>query len=153
MLVYQELSNGSGKYIDVAPNTDLKSKFNGTGSTKITWSWAYGSEWAYTADAVDTTLENWENTTVEDLCDTLLGEMISLAAGDTTGYKVAVGAKGDGTLTEVKYAQVPESGTATKSYVAYTGDSAPATAAATETNIKACLTVGFGARVTVEQID
>lgn len=138
----------AGKYVaEAVPNTNLGTSI---GSKKVTWAWdfstASGDSWQDIA-----TGGNWENTTIEDACDTLLGEMIAQAAtsGGLSTYKIAKA--GNSTLDEVLYANVPVvSGSANNAYVAYTGSTVPSVVADADV---ACLTVSFGARVTVEQID
>jgi len=119
------------------------------GTSKVTWAWAFsdalpaGGAWTTTATDV---IDGWENTTLKDMEDTVLGQMIALATDTSnTTYKIA---SGD---AEVKYAEVDAAtGSANKVWVAYTGATAPTVASA---NDLACLTATFGARVVVEQVD
>ena len=143
-------------YADYTPNQDLSSVF---GKTVVTWEWDFstadGDSWKDVAS--DQTLQNWENTTIEDLCDTVLGEMAAQATdfdgtshtGKIDEYIIAVDKSG--TLTEVKYAEVGAAATsANTALYAYAG-SIPT--AGTYTDVVACLTETFGARLTVVQID
>lgn len=118
-------------------------------SANVTWAWDFGTAWA-DGDA-DTLLANWENTSLADFQDTVLGMMITRAidGNDPTAagveYLVASGAN------LVKYATIDAvSGSANQMTVAYTGASAPATWDAADV---ACLTATFGARLTVEQVN
>jgi len=118
------------------------------GTSTVTWAWAFSDAapsgaWAATATDV---IDGWENTTLKDMEDTVLGQMIALATDTSnTTYKIA---SGD---AEVKYAEVDAAtGSANKVWVAYTGATAPTVASA---NDLACLTATFGARVVVEQVD
>lgn len=122
----------------------------GNGLAKVTWEWAFGTAWEDVAS--DTVAANWENTTNADFADTLLGEMIAQAAtsGGIADYKVAVMAANNASGTEVQYEQIDaDSDSANKVYVAFTG-SAPSKWS--DANV-ACLTVTFGERITVEQVD
>lgn len=134
----------AGKRIVMAdPNTNLGGAI---GSQNVSWKWAFGSEWE---DAANSSNGNFENGTLVDREDTVLGELITKAAGTVGSYEVAVmdGATG----TQINYASIPaKSGAANNVYVAYTGSTAPASW--DKANV-ACLSVNFGARVTVEQVD
>ncbi len=118
------------------PNDDL-SKL-----TKVTWSWDFGTAWADEADKGDP-----ENTAAFDEQDTVLGNM--MVGADA---KVVV-VDNDTTCTQVNYKTVDagtleeEATNANTVTVAYTG------ATYNKSNIVACLTVYFSARVTVEQVD
>jgi len=131
------------------PNTPIDEKVN------VTWRWDYGTAWA--DGASDTTLPNWENTTLIDLEDTTLGMLIAAGAsatattsvGSITDYYIAVD---DGTdLNQVQYKLIDAgSGSANKVIVAFTGATDPT--AWNGANV-ACLTATFGARITVSQAD
>lgn len=131
------------------PNTPIDQKIN------VTWKWDYGSAWA--DGASDTTLPNWENTTLIDLEDTALGMLIAAGAsatgttsvGSTTDYFIAVD---NGTaIDQVQYKLIDAgSGSANKVIVAFTGNTDPTTWDGANV---ACLTATFGARITVAQAD
>lgn len=116
---------------------------------QVTWEWAFGNAWAEFDNEM---LPNWENTSIRDLEDTVLGQMMvnALGANDqTSNYLIAKG------NDLVQYKSV-NAGTSTDEaansiWVAYTGNVAPYFA--DDNGICACLTVSYGARVTVEQID
>ena len=146
----------NGKYTATAnPNNDLSSSI---GSKKITWEWDFstadGDVWKDVA-----TGGNWENTSIEDACDTVLGEMIADAVNGTGAfasdsadeYDVAV--MDGSTLKQIVYANPDaSSGSTNKVIVAYKGGGTAPTSW-NDSNALACLTVTFGARITVEQID
>ena len=125
-----------------APNEDLSGKY---GSQTITW------EWAFETDKTTTTSPNGNVPTiyVSDTWDTILGDMIA-AQGGATGYTVV---KLNGTNYDtVKYTSVPAAtDSANNVIVAYTGSTAPTTAAA-DANC-AVLTESFGAQMSVVQVD
>ncbi len=100
---------------------------------KVTWEWAFED-----ADSA--------NVDKTDRKDTILGDMI---ACDTTTAKLGdsyVVLNDGSTLKMVRYKELTDG---TK--VAYTGDTVPT--AVDADNVVACLTVRFGARITVTQVD
>lgn len=124
-----------------APNEDLSGKY---GSQTITW------EWAFETDKTTTASPNGNVPTiyVSDTWDTILGDMIA-AQGGATDYDV-VCLKGTDYET-VNYASVlAATNSANNVIVAYTGSTAPATAAAADC---AVLTESFGANLSVVQVD
>lgn len=128
------------KTVSVAPNKDLASN-NGYGTAKITWAWAFESGADDAAKAAT------------DKKDTILGDMIA-AAVNASNLNGKVVVKSDNTYVEVKYAQIDVDGSSAsgtnQAYVAYTGNNAPTTASGANV---ACLTVAFGAQVSVTQVD
>lgn len=134
---------------DNTPNTLIDKKVN------VTWRWDYGTVWSDSAS--DTTLPNWESTTLIDLEDTTLGMLIAAGAsatgttgvGSITDYFIAV--DNEATIDQVQYKLI-DAGTnsANKVIVAFTGSTDPT--AWSGANV-ACLTATFGARVTVSQAD
>ena len=120
-------------------------------TSTVTWTWSYGTAWADAS--TDTVLQNWENTTLADIEDTLLGDMITLALDDNnTDYKVAV--YDSATWKEVQYTTIAAASSAANEVVLAYHSSAPTASATTwkSANV-ACLTVSFGERITVEQVD
>ena len=118
------------------PNKDLADVY---GSKTITW------EWPFEVDPQDSTVTGLY---ANDGKDTILGDMI--AGKDNTNYTV-VKANGDN-YDVVKYAEVDAAdASANKVKVAYTGETAPTVA--TGNDVCGVLTVTFGARLTVAQVD
>ena len=118
-----------------APNTDLATAY---GSKTITWEWPFSTG---NANAVT-------GNTPNDGLDTILGDMIA-DSGDAN-YTV-VKANGTGYDT-VNYADVNAAANSANTVkVAYTGATAPTVM--TDASVCAVLTVSFGAKLTVTQVD
>ncbi len=116
------------------PNQDLATVY---GSKTITWEWPFETG---TQDSDVTGLY------ANDAKDTILGDMI---VGANDRYAVVV--KNGNDYDAVQYASVhAAAGSANQVQVAYTGT---APALATDNSVCAVLTVTFGARLTVTQID
>lgn len=144
---------GETAYTNVAAvKTAVKSAFT-TGckpnekldaSSTITWEWPFE---VGTQDALG------YNT--NDKVDTVLGDMIAdngNAANENRYYVVKKNS--DGAYDTVHYAAVNAAqNAANQVVVAYTGDEAPIVFDMNKDSIVACLTVSFGARLTVTQVD
>lgn len=121
------------------PNTDLSGQIS---SQKIAWEWKF---------EVEKELEGGSKVAdaAVDAKDTILGDMI---VGANTDYAVVKLNADNESYDAVNYADVAAAaGSANTVKVAYTGNTAPT--AANDDSVCAVLTVTFGARLTVTQVD